>query len=74
MRISADKNDSGYTKGCMRLYGVYLDGVLQTNVVTADEEEGIVIRTPEDADGLIVVDGFFAEDTLHGRVMLVKRY
>lgn len=68
MRISADTNDSGYTHDCMHDVEIYLDGVMQNNVVTADEDQGFILRASEDKGGLIVKDGYFVEETLTGRV------
>lgn len=70
MRTSADPNDSGYTHDCMHGVEIYLDGIMQNNVVTADEEQGFIIRTPEYEGELIAIDGYFAEETLTGRVKI----
>lgn len=60
MRISADKGDPGYTAYATApnrtKIEVYLDGVLQKHVVTADTDEGWLLRLKEDDKGNLFID------------------
>jgi hypothetical protein len=45
MRISGDKNDPGYDTFCEnRASEIYLNGIRQDHVVTADDVEGFVLK------------------------------
>jgi hypothetical protein len=58
MRISADENDPGYEAYAMNPHVmVFLDGNPQRAVVTADEEQGVLIRYRLDDRGNLVVEG-----------------
>ena len=54
MRMSVNKLDPGYSN-LGTPAKVYLDGVLQTNAVTADEEMGYILRYVV-RDGKLVVN------------------
>lgn len=56
MRLSVDKEDPGYT-GPIRGLKVFLDGVEQKWVITADEEEGKVLTLVRLPDGNFARDG-----------------
>lgn len=56
MRISADPNDSGYTGLSLNGITVYLNGVLQSDVVTADDAEGYVLRAIRTKQGMLTTD------------------
>lgn len=69
MRISALEGDPGYLpEGDYRRTGakIYLDGVEQQHVVTADEQEGVIAVVRQDGEGTIVADSY-------GDVLLDKR-
>lgn len=70
MRISADKNDSGHSPEGIRQYDVYLDGVVCSEVITADEQQGLIIRVMRDESGLVVVNGEVVIEALYGKVEL----
>ena len=52
MRVSADRNDSGYRVDCYA-YDAFLDGVRVDLCVTADEEAVVVICHERGADGKV---------------------
>lgn len=57
MRISIDRYDPGYCN--FRDYGahrVFLNGVEQLEVVTADDELGEIIRLARDEHGVLIVE------------------
>lgn len=70
MRISVLADDPGYVD--MPMYVVYLEGVRQTYVFTADEEEGFIRRAVLDARGdpIFGGDGEFATEDVYGEVVL----
>lgn len=74
MRISCDTLDPGYLEWNKigRLAArVYLDGVEMRDVITADEEAGMVIRYRRNTKGLFVVAaGIVSRETLYGVVEL----
>lgn len=74
MRISADENDSGYIEAAERhKYYVELDGVRQKWVITADEEEGFVLRTQQDEGGSPAIEGdYFVDELVYGKVKIIK--
>ena len=47
MRISTDVNDAGYEHSEGRLFDIFLDGVPVANVITADEELGLILHDPD---------------------------
>lgn len=59
MRLSADENDPGYAAwiAIPNKYDVtvFLDGVEQRHVVTADDMEGTVYKAVPDAEGNVQV-------------------
>ena len=77
MRVSVIKGDPGYQLG--RHVGAWiditLDGVPQTKVRTADEEQGYLLRRRTDAEGKLVrsEDGGLAEDAAAGAVVITLR-
>lgn len=74
MRISSDRTDPGFDEWdkIERLAArVYLDGVEIKDVITADEEAGMVIRYKRNAGGGLVLDGHvLVRETLYGVVEL----
>jgi len=79
MRLSMDKNDSGYVEWC-KLNGdgkhvrVLLDGEEQHRCVMADEETGDVKRYVVTDAGNIALDfknGEFLHETVNGKVQIV---
>ena len=60
MRMSCHKDDPGYAAFLeANLRGkvvVYLDGVVQHHAITADEEQGFVIRHATDAEGNVLIN------------------
>lgn len=69
MRISADANDSGYTGLSLKGITVYLNGVLQSDVVTADDGEGYVLRAKRSEQGMLTTDcGEIALEEVSGNV------
>lgn len=71
MRMSVNKEDPGYEN---RDYSaaVYLDGVLQRRVETADEESGYVCRYATDPTGVLIVEGdTFVTEEVFGEVRIV---
>lgn len=55
MRVSMDESDRGYT-GRLPGVRVYLDGQEQRGVITADDEEGLVVRLQRNRLGHFVLD------------------
>jgi hypothetical protein len=76
MRISIEKDDPGYRLFCMRRGDnlrpiVFLDGVQQNWVITADTIEGLVKRTVITAAGNIAHDGIdFLTESVFGKVSI----
>ena len=76
MRVSADQTDPGYIDDfeVRRHFKVFLDGVEQKDVRTADEEEGFVIvllrRGPK--NDFYAVDGQAASERREGKVVIVN--
>jgi hypothetical protein len=75
MRVSVDDDDPGYRPDASTgRYAVYLNGERMAKVVTADEEEGMLVRLKMDRNGFPVVlpDRSAVErETLHGSVVIV---
>lgn len=72
MRLSVDKNDPGYVP---RYLGarVYLDGIERSRVITADEEQRLIVRCVTDERGRPVLNrerNEVARETLHGEVRI----
>jgi hypothetical protein len=73
MRVSVVPTDPGYRVQAYN-YSVLLDGVEQTQCITADEEQGYVVRYKTDAHGKLVFNaGTEACETevVHGKVEIV---
>lgn len=75
MRLSAIETDPGYLpSGDYRRANakIYLDGVEQANVVTADEDEGLVVAPLLDDHGHIIADqsGNYRMDERRGSVRI----
>jgi len=74
MRISCDRDDPGYVEYVKLrpiVPRVFLDGVEIKEVITADEEAGMLIRYLRGMDGLIRVEkGIAVREVLYGRVEL----
>ena len=77
MRISADKADPGYSWFLRHLDSIiFLDGEKQRFCLTADDEQGFVVRHQLDAAGKLVVDRIkeeFALEKVFGQVKIVLR-
>ena len=73
MRISADSKDVGYLPGeRQRGVRVILNGTELSGVVTADEEQGYVLRVRCDGKGRIMADGdVVATEELRGTVEII---
>ena len=70
MRISLDAKDSGYCYHAHR-YQVYLDGASMNMCITADEEQGYILRCKIDKHGKVMVDTdkkIVLEEELFGKV------
>lgn len=79
MRVSCLKSDPGYPAwiqgGGYRRWRILLDGVEQRDVVTADDELGVVVRNRRDARGLIALNerrDAVIRDELRGLVRIVR--
>lgn len=74
MRISILEGDPGYRLPPELIsYAIYLDGVQQWYVITADDEQGFVLRYKTDAQGqLISKDDFLIEERVEGSVVISK--
>jgi len=72
MRISVHKDDPGYRPiDELRSYEIYLDGVQQRDVLTADEDEGFVLRYRRGRDEkLVVFDDLLQEERVEGVVLV----
>lgn len=77
MRLSADKTDPGYSWYLRHLCSViFLDGEKQRFCLTADDEQGFIVRYKADAKGNLVVDlerGEIVREKVFGRVKIVLR-
>jgi hypothetical protein len=77
MRLSVLADDPGYLAyGCLGRIGrkvkIKLDGEEMSAVVTADEEQGIVVRYKKDAEGHLLAENDEAvTETLHGTVEII---
>jgi len=56
MRISCDKLDPSYKRDTTWVM-VYLDGKLQSNVITADEEQGFITKYEQNELGEYLIEG-----------------
>ncbi|MNV42787.1 hypothetical protein D3C71_1344740 [compost metagenome] len=74
MRLSIDKRDPGFSHRAVGLKArIYLDGVEQTHCVTADEEEGLIVRYRLNEAGKPIVDEAneaFVLETARGKVQI----
>ncbi len=79
MRVSVFESDPGHgafleikARSNGRGPDVYLDGVLMSQAVTADDELGVVVRPKRDDDGaLLVRDHRLQYETLRGQVEIL---
>lgn len=72
MRVSTRKDDPGY-RNLTGAFDVYLDGALQKGVLTADEEEGLVVCLVFDGEGRVQLDGWRAKTVERmGAVVVVR--
>lgn len=55
MRLSVDQNDPGYQPDKILMARVMFNGQPITDCVTADEEEGMVLRYARNADGKFIM-------------------
>lgn len=76
MRVSIYKTDSGYENFTSGSYNweVWLNGGIIDNVVTADEEMGLVIAQTRTVDGKILLNEAcdVVLKTLRGRVEIIR--
>lgn len=72
MRLSVDKTDRAYSTSRDGYRArVTLDGETQTGCITADEEEGMVVRFARDPDGkMVVVGGMAVTEIVFGHVTI----
>lgn len=56
MRLSTDKMDQSYKRDTSWAK-VYLDGKLQKDVITADEEQGFVLKYEQNEVGMYMIEG-----------------
>lgn len=78
MRVSVDNDDAGYlTYGMLRGGGkevrVFLNGIERDYVVTADEEQRLIVRMKTDERGMPIIDRTKEEivhETLKGDVFI----
>lgn len=76
--VSIRDNERGYTTyknitGRGRKVVVTLDGIDQKGLITADAENGFIVRRKTDADGNVCINekgDEFLEETIHGRVVI----
>ncbi|WP_347883230.1 hypothetical protein [Pseudomonas aestiva] len=76
MRVSVDQHDPGYSPGLIgRGVKVFLDGVEQRQVVTADDELGLIVMYDLDEQGNVKVEGDeVVWVTVHGAVKIELPY
>lgn len=70
MRISADEKDPGFCCRRMPWAVVYLDGRKMTHVITADEEEGLVVYYQSEGGKVIAAGDEWAQTTERGNVVV----
>ncbi|WP_157266523.1 hypothetical protein [Azohydromonas aeria] len=74
MRLSVDPEDPDFLDGCNHMgVRVFLDGTERSEVVTADEERGLLVRYVTDERGKLVLNAARTEplrETLHGAVAI----
>jgi len=72
MRVSADSKDPGYIEpGTRWNVKITLDGAEVRDVVTADSDEGFIVRHARDADGRLRLNGgHFVEERIDGTVTI----
>lgn len=77
MRLSVRVDDPGYiTYGCIGHLGphirILLNGQEVKAVITADEEDGTIVRVKRDAEGNLLAEHDSAiEETLRGKVEII---
>jgi len=73
MRVSVDTQDPGYSPGLIgRGVKVFLDGIEQRRVVTADDELGLVVMYDVDEQGQVKIE--VVRITAHGAVKIEMPY
>lgn len=80
MRLSVHKDDEGYLPYLQMLHRmrkpiVMLDGVEQSEVITADEERGEVLRHKTDERGNVIIAAGGHEletELLQGEVLIIE--
>lgn len=76
MRLSADQDDPGFYPWCVLRNrdgypSVWVDGVEVHDVITVDDDVGLVVRYRRDAKGHFVLDGEdIAREELRGDVLI----
>lgn len=68
MRVSVLPNDHGYTEDAY--YNVFLDGVQQHYVLTADEELGYILKAVLENGKPFIADDELATEEVYGEVRL----
>lgn len=74
MRVSVEKDDSGYRKDATgRNYEAYLNGKRVEKCITADEEEGYIKRFKTDSTGTEIIktengERYLETEELYGNV------
>ncbi|MGO4641708.1 hypothetical protein AB4Z43_25030 [Mesorhizobium sp. 2RAF45] len=73
MRISADNDDAGYVSAERRRgVRIYLDGIDLKDVITADEEDGYILRALRDDLQLLVFEnGQLVTEEMRGKVKII---
>jgi hypothetical protein len=56
MRLSVDKNDSGFNPRWAYRAKSFLEGKFISRVITVDEEQGYLLRYKTDSNGRVLVD------------------
>ena len=75
MRLSVHIADPGYCPICSRGARVFLDGLEQRRVFTADEEQGLVVVARVDAQGRTIPSPDrrgLQQETRHGQVRIER--
>lgn len=74
MRISSNIDDPGYDAwmdNAGRVIRIFVNGDELQHCITADEEEGYVIRHARDEEGYFILDGdYIRSEIIHGDVQI----
>lgn len=70
MRLSAEGEDPDFDRAA-QVAEIFLDGVKQRRVISADEDKGVVVLYAEGPNGRMVVQGEdYARETRTGEVVI----